>query len=156
MKLVVIIPIAVALFVGSFLIVSSFEHHASVIKNQNHTILNPNYILVVSNGTMQIPLRSYTFYHFSAPNDSSTARVNGNFTMSGDGSNLRIYLLDEVNFSNWKNGHQFNSYYDSGNYTVGMIDVIVPSGQTLYLIYDNTLSHVPSKDVYSKINLIYS
>jgi len=118
--------------------------------------MNPNYILSVSNGTIQVPSRSYTFYHFSAPNGSSTARVMGNFASEGNGSNLRIYLLDEGNFTNWKDGHQISSYYDSGNKTIGTIDVIVPSGQTLYLIYDNTISPVQSKSVYSKINLVYT
>jgi hypothetical protein len=156
LKPLIIIPVAVAILVGTFLIVSSFGHHNPVIENRSPLIFNTNYLLGISNGTIQVPLRSYTFYHFSAPNGSSTARVTGNFTMEGNGSNLRIYLLDEVNFSNWKDGHQFNSYYDSGNNTIGTIDVIVPSGQTLYLIYDNTFSHVQSKAVYSKINLVYS
>jgi hypothetical protein len=156
LKPVIIIPAAIAIFVGSFLILYHYEHHNPVTQNQNHVITNLNYMLSISNGTIQVPLHSYTFYHFSAPNGSSTARVNGNFAMEGDGSNLRIYLLDEVNFGNWKAGHQFTSYYDSGNSTIGTIDAIVPAGQILYLIYDNTLSQVQSKAVYSEINLVYT
>lgn len=119
-------------------------------------MINPNYVLSISNGTITIPSHSYTFYHFFAPNDSSTAQVKGDFTMKGNGSNLRIFLLDDVNFSNWKNSHQFNTYYDSGNDTTGTIDVIVPPGKTLYLVYDNVISSVQSKSVYSEINLVYT
>jgi hypothetical protein len=113
-------------------------------------------MLSISNGTTQVPSHSYTFYHFSAPAGSSTAQVQGDFTMAGNGSNLRIYLLDDVNFNNWRDGHQFNTYYDSKNVTTGIIAVVVPSGKMLYLIYDNTVSLVQSKSVYSKINLVYT
>ena len=155
MKLIVLIPTIAALLVGSFLIITSITHHATVRENQNLVVINPNYILSVSNGTTQIPSNSYTFYHFFAPNGSSTARVQGNFIMKGNGSNVRIYLMDEANFSKWKSGHQFNTYYDSGNETIVMMDVSVTTVKTLYLIYDNTVSLVQSKPVYSQINLIY-
>ncbi len=156
MKLIILIPVVAAILVGSFLIITSFTHHSPVKENQNLIMITPNYIMSVSNGTIQIPSYSYTFYHFSAPNGSSTARVKGNFTMEGNGSNLRIYLLDDVNFGKWKDGHQFNAYYDSGNETTGTIDVMVPPVKTIYLVFDNTISSIPSKSVYSKINLVYS
>jgi hypothetical protein len=156
LKPVIIIPVAAAILIGSFLIVLSLMHTNPVRENQSPIMINPNYILSISNGTIQVPLHSYTFYHFSAPNGSSAALVKGDFTMGGDGSNLRIYLLDDVNFNNWKNGHQFNAYYDSGNDSSGTIDVIVPLGKTLYLIYDNIISPIQSKSVYSRINLVYT
>jgi len=155
LKLIIIIPAIVAILAGSFLIITSNTHHIPVKENQNFVVLNPNYILSVTNGTIQIPSNSYTFYHFSAPNGSSTAQIKGDYAMTGNGSNLRIYLLDDVNFNNWKNGHQFNTYYNSENNTTGTIDVIVPPGKILYLVYDNTISSIQSKSVSSIINLNY-
>ena len=146
----------VTILLGSFLIITSFIHQNTVKENQNLLTINANYILSVSNGTIQIPSHGYTFYHFSSPPGSSSARVKGNFTMEGSGSNLRVYLMDDVNFSNWKESHQFSTYYDSGNETSGVIDVNVPPTRTLYLIFDNTISSVQSKPVSSNINLVYS
>jgi len=153
------VPASAAIVVGIFLIVTGLLHTNQVgggnpASNIKHT--NYNYILSISNGTIQVNPHSYTFYHFAAPDRSSNAHVNGIFALQGNGSNIRVYLLDEENFVNWKSSHQFTTYYGSGQQTTGVIDVNVPSGKTLYLVYDNTLSSIPSKKVFSNMNLVYS
>jgi hypothetical protein len=159
MKKYTIVPASIAIVVGIFLIAAGLLHTNQVgggnpASNITHT--NYNYILSISNGTMRVDPHSYTFYHFAAPNRSSNAHVHGDFALQGNGSNIRVYLLDEENFVNWKSAHQFNAYYDSGQQTTGAIDVSVPSGKTLYLIYDNSLSSIPSKRVFSNVNLVYN
>ncbi len=156
MKKYIIVPASAAIVVGVFLIASSLLHSNHVGGgNPGSTITHVNYLLSISNGTMQVEPRSYTFYHFAAPGGSSNARVSGDFVLQGNGSNVRVYLLDDANFVNWKSGHQFNAYYDSGQNTTGTIEVSVPSGKTLYLIYDNSLSSITSKTVFSRVNLFY-
>ena len=148
-----------AIAVGVFLIVASLLHTNQVGEGKSASnITHPNidYILSISNGTMQVDPHSYTFYHFAAPDGTSNAHVKGDFALQGNGSNIRVYLLDEENFVNWKSSHQFNAYYDSAQQTTGAIDVSVPSSKTLYLIYDNISSSIPSKKIFSKINLVYN
>lgn len=159
MKKYIIVFVSAAIAVGVFLIVASLLHTNQVGGGKSASNIaqtNVNYLLGISNGTMQVDPHSYTFYHFAAPNGSSNAHVNGDFALQGNGSNIRIYLLDEENLVNWKSSHQFNAYYDSGQQTTGAIDVRVPSDKTLYLIYDNSHSSIPSKKVFSKINLVYN
>jgi len=157
LKKYIIVPVSAAIVVGIFLIVAGLLHTNQVgggnpASNFTHT----NYMLSISNGTIQVDPHSFTFYHFAAPDRSSNAHVNGDFALQGNGSNIRVYLLDEENFVNWKSSHQFNAFYDSAQQTTGAIDVSVPSGKTLYLVYDNSLSSIPSKRVFSKLNLVYS
>jgi hypothetical protein len=148
-----------AIVVGVFLIVAGLLHTSQVGGGKpasNITQPNFDYILGISNGTMQLNPHSYTFYHFAAPEKTSKAHVKGDFALQGNGSNIRVYVLDEENFVNWKSSHQFSAYYDSGQQTTGTIDVSVPLGKTLYLIYDNSQSSIPSKKVFSKMNLVYN
>lgn len=154
MKKYIIVPASAAIVVGAFLIASSLLH-SNHVGGGNPAGMHFNYLLSISNGTMQVEPRSYTFYHFAAPASSPNAHVSGDFVLQGNGSNVRVYLLDDANFVNWKSGHQFNAYYDSGQNTTGTIEVSVPSGKTLYLIYDNSLSSIPSKTVFSEMNLFY-
>jgi hypothetical protein len=159
LKKYIIILAASAIVVGIFLIVDGLLHTNQVgggnsVSNILHT--NYNYVLSISNGTMQVDPHSYTFYHFAAPEGTSNAHVKGDFDLQGNGSNIQVYILDEENFVNWKGSHQFNAYYDRAQQTTGAIDVKVPSNKTLYLIYDNSQSSIPSKKIFSKINLVYN
>ena len=58
--------------------------------------------------------------------------------------------------TNWQNGHQVNAYFTSGQLTTGSINADVPTGQTLYLIYDNTFSTFTDKNVTTKADLVYT
>jgi hypothetical protein len=151
----IVIPATAAIVLGAFLIATSLSH--SHITGSNYTSIptSINYLLSISNGTIQVDAHSYTFYHFSAPSGSSSAQVQGKYTMGGNGSNVRIYLLDEGNYSNWKNSQQFTAYYDGAQKTSDTLSVSVPSGKTLYLIYDNSHSTVASKVVSNKVYLLY-
>ena len=155
----IIVFVSAAIVVGVFLIVVSLLHTNQVgggKPTSNIIQSNFNYVLSISNGTMQVDPHSYTFYHFAAPSGTTNAHVKGDFALQGNGSNIRIYLLDEENYVNWKSSHQFNAYYNSIQQATGAIDVSVPSDKTLYLIYDNSHSSIPSKKVFSKINLVYN
>jgi len=159
LKKYIIVSVSAAIVVGVFLIVGGLLHTNQVGgPKPASNIIQPNfdYILGISNGTMQVEPHSYTFYHFTVPDRTSKAHVKGDFSLQGNGSNIRIYLLDEENFVNWKSSHQFTTYYDSAQQTTGAIDVSVPLGKTFYLVYDNSQSLIPSKQVFSKINLVYN
>lgn len=142
----------VAIAVGAFLITSGLTHRHTGNSEQNGQI---NYMLGISNGTLQVPNNSYTFYSFSAPPGASNAQVNGSFSMQGNGSSISILILDDKNFADWKAGHQISTYYSSTQLT-GTIKVSVPLDKKLYLLFDNTLSKESSKTISSQISLIYN
>jgi len=111
----------------------------------------------IINGIIGVDAGGYQFYSFSAPSEASGAKVEGSYTASGgSGNDIKIYILDETGFTNWRNGHQVNTYYNSGQLTTGKIDSNVPVGKTLYLVYDNTFSTFSNKHVTAKADLVYS
>ncbi|SMH71336.1 hypothetical protein [Candidatus Nitrosotalea okcheonensis] len=109
------------------------------------------------NDMVHVNAHTYTYYTFSAPSGSTNAYVSGKFTAGGgSGNDIRVFIMDDQNFINWRNGHQSNVYYNSGQETVGNINANIPSGQTLYLIYDNTFSVLSSKEVSTDVSLTYT
>lgn len=124
--------------------------YAPVYVPTQHTI-------TIVNDMIRVNAHSYTEYTFSTPVGSTNAYLNGTFTAGGgSGNDIRIYILDEQNFINWRNGHQASTYYNSGQETVGNINANVPSGQTLYLVYDNSFSILSSKEVSTNVSLTYT
>lgn len=96
------------------------------------------------------------YYTFSAPSGSYNARVEGRFEASGDQNDIRVAIMDADGFTNFKNGHTFTGYNSSDVQTVGNIDVNVPSGETLYLVYDNMFSILTDKNVRTTVDLFYT
>lgn len=62
--------------------------------------------------------------------------------------------MDENDYINWTNGHQIKVFYNSGQITVGMIDIPLNPGK-YYLIFSNDFSLVSDKNVEAHIKLIY-
>ncbi len=86
-------------------------------------------------------------------------RFEGEFTVSGNGTNLKIRLLVQngTNYRNWVVGNDNSSYYYSGKVTGGTISTSLPSlkGDTYYVLYDNRFDPFWDKDVYRRIDLVY-
>lgn len=110
----------------------------------------------IVNGIIEVDAGGYQYYTFSTPDQSYSASVTGNFMASGgSGNDIAIYILDGNGFVNWKNGHSADTYYNSGQLTTGELDAGVPTGETLYLVFDNTFSAFSSKDINTKVDLVY-
>ena len=74
--------------------------------------------------------------------------LRGHFVAAGGtGNDIRIMLLDQTNFLNWKNGHQAQTLFNSGKMTA--VDMAVPITQAgnYYLVLDNTFSAFTEKVV---------
>ena len=122
-----------------------------------HSIIPIQHTLIIVNSMVRVQPSQYGYYTFNVPSDASNAVVSGTFTAGGgSGNDIKVAILDEQNFINFKNNHQVNAYYSSGQQIVGNISVKVPSGQTLYLVYDNTFSAISSKEVTTSVSLLYT
>lgn len=106
--------------------------------------------LRLTKDTFPVPSGSYYFVPFKVMNDGTVA---GRFTAEGgSGNDIRVLVLDEDAFVNWKNGHSVNTLYNSGQVTVGRLNLRLPSGN-YYLIFSNTFSTFTNKVVTSDIAL---
>lgn len=85
------------------------------------------------------------------------ARVKGSFKASGgSGNDIRPLIMDDMAYTNWSNKHQVNVLYSSGQLTVADIDVPITTSARYHLVLSNDFSTVSSKNVTTKIDLIWS
>jgi hypothetical protein len=84
----------------------------------------------------------------------SSARVMGEFRASGGAHNdIRVLVTDSDECENYINGNRANVFYDSGQKTVGKLNVNL--GRASYcIIFDNRNSIVSAKEVATQITLI--
>jgi hypothetical protein len=84
-------------------------------------------------------------------------RVVGYFAASGgSGNDIEVAILDDITFTNWINGHQGTSLYNSGKITVAEIDVSITTSGKYHLVFSNTFSIVSSKNVSARVDLNWS
>jgi hypothetical protein len=98
---------------------------------------------------LQVAGSSYSFY--TLPLDPSAMHdcvLKGHFVAAGGaGNDIRIMLLDETNFLNWKNGHQAQTLFNSGKMTAVDMTVPISRAGSYYLVLDNIFSALTSKMV---------
>jgi hypothetical protein len=87
----------------------------------------------------------YMVYTFDLRNWGCSVR--GYVGVSAGGSrDVNIYFVDEVGFSNYKQGGQFDAYFTRSRTTGENIDLTLPPGQ-YYLIVSNRFSWITGKTV---------
>jgi Zn-dependent protease with chaperone function len=70
----------------------------------------------------------------------------------GSGNDIRVLVLDEMNYQNFWNGHKATALYDSGVLTTAEFKVPLSATGTYHLVLDNTFSMFTNKAV--ALNLV--
>ncbi len=92
---------------------------------------------------------SYRYWIFEV---GRSARIFGQFRAEGSGANeIRVYLMDEGEFENFRNGKTFRSYYSSDRVSRGEINLRFYSGRYV-VVFDNTFS-ASNKTVTSNLRI---
>ncbi|MCW4000399.1 MAG: hypothetical protein NWE93_09180 [Candidatus Bathyarchaeota archaeon] len=105
------------------------------------------------NGQIVINASSYYSYEFTLK-DFSWARLEGNFTVSGDsGDCVRLYILDNANFSRWLVKESFDAVYDTGEVNAADLSVLLLPNTTYHIVFDNTFSSF-GKEIDSQVNVL--
>jgi ribosomal protein L40E len=117
----------------------------------------PNqYKTSILSGSITINAGSYTYYRFSIPTGANNPTLSGSFTASGgSGNDIKVYVMSDTDFTNWKNGHTANVHYNSGQKTTDKLNVSLSSGRYV-LVFDNTFSLLTAKTVYGEIGVTYT
>jgi hypothetical protein len=93
-----------------------------------------------------VPAGSYLPLSFGTGGNEG-GRIVGRFeAQGGTGNDIELYIMDEDSFTNWKNGHASEYYYQSGRRTVGEFNVGVAAGN-FYIVLSNTFSSSTPKAV---------
>jgi hypothetical protein len=68
-------------------------------------------------------------------------------------NDVECYILDEIQYENFRNGHSTPTYYNSGRVTVQRLNVMLQAGQ-YYLVFNNGYSLITPKAVSVNISLV--
>lgn len=99
---------------------------------------------VIAEKAVTVKAGGYTWFDL---NYAEMTELKGRFRAQGGSKNdIEVYVMDDDNFENWKNGNQSRSYYFSGRVTVANFNVRLPKG-SYHLVFNNNWSIVTPKAV---------
>ncbi|MBV9927933.1 MAG: hypothetical protein JOZ96_23135 [Acidobacteria bacterium] len=108
--------------------------------------------VVLARGGYAIRAGAYQYFPFYV-NPSTTGTVSGGFRAAGGGGNdIEVYILDNIQFENFANGHSVSTYYNSGRVTVGEIRTQLGPGN-YFLVFSNKFSVFTAKAINADIVL---
>jgi zinc-ribbon domain len=108
-------------------------------------------------GALTVNASAYSWYQVSVPPGVTSVSISGHFTATGGmGNDITVYILDEDGFTNFKNGHPAQTFYNSEKVTTATIDAALPNRPTsYYLVFDNRFSLLTPKAVQLSATLNY-
>lgn len=111
----------------------------------------------IGKGALSVAALHYAFYTLPVPPGAHNVKVQGHFEATGGtGNDIEVFLLNDEQFTNWKNGHATATYYNSGRLTVGDMQAGLPDGGgTYYLIFNNNFSALTAKAVEFNGTMVY-
>jgi zinc-ribbon domain len=113
--------------------------------------------LVLQNTAMTVKAGGYEYQRFTVTPGSTNVFVDGHFSATGGlGNDIEVFVLSEDGFANFKNGHQAQTYFNSGKVTQNGIDAVLPGGGTYYLVFNNGYSLLTPKAVQANVVLHYT
>ncbi len=99
--------------------------------------------------TFPVAAQKYVYYTVSLKGDLN--HLTGHFTAQGGSNDIEVLVMDQDGFTNFSNGHNAKTYYNSGGYiTTGSIDLSLRSG-TYYVVFNNARAMLTNKVVTAKI-----
>jgi hypothetical protein len=100
---IIIIVVVVVAVIGSIAVIAFYNFAAT---SSTSTLRTPRSDNIV-NGLITVQAGGYNYYPFTLAAGSTSISVSGSFTASGgSGNDIEVYVMDDTNFINWKNGHQ--------------------------------------------------
>lgn len=111
---------------------------------------------VITSGQLIVNAGQAIWSPIVVPTGSRNVHVTGNFSVSGGaGNDINAVITDQMNLTNWVNGHAAKCYWGTeGPETVGQFDVVLSPG-TYYLAFSNKQSIISQKQVFVNAELNY-
>lgn len=111
----------------------------------------------IAKGVINVGAGDYDYRQFEVPADASNAIVRGGFYVNGSiADEIRVMIFNAETFAKWQSDYTLaENYYFSTDVTTANLEADVPSGQTFYIVFDNTFSATSSKSVIVDIELAF-
>jgi hypothetical protein len=113
---------------------------------------------VLTSAPLTIPaLTVHTVTVTVDPDTMRNVQVWGRFTAAGGSdAGIEVLIFDQDNYTNWANGHDSVSLYNSGLKTVGELNTGLPSkAGTYYVVFSNKHAIFFSRTVSADVKLDY-
>jgi hypothetical protein len=109
----------------------------------------------IFDGSFVVPPRTFKPFEIVVSASMANPRLEGTFTASGANNDIEVLLLDEQQFSNWQNRHEFRSAYSSGRVTADKLRIDLPEPGKYFVIFSNRFSIFSNKGVVADLKLRY-
>jgi hypothetical protein len=107
-------------------------------------------------GSFVVAPRTFKPFEIVVGAGMSNPRLEGTFIASGANNDIEVLLLEEQQFSNWQNRHEFKSAYASGRVTADRLRIDLPSEPSkYYVVFSNRFSIFSNKGVVADLKLRY-
>jgi len=110
----------------------------------------------IATGQIVVKANGYVQYRLTITPEMVEPTVAGSFNASGGGGNdIQAAIADEMNYTNWINGHQAQVFWGTqGKQTTGRFEVKLAPGM-YYLVFSNKFSAFTEKQVFLEVDLKY-
>ncbi len=110
----------------------------------------------IATGPVIVKAQGYVQYQFVITPEMVEPTVTGSFTASGgSGNDIAAVIADEMNYTNWINGHQSSAFWSTqGKETTGSFELRLKPG-VYYLAFSNRFSSFTDKEVVVEADLNY-
>lgn len=152
----VIVLLGVVLIVGVVVVVYVYNESSKrdaganqpIRRTTSNPVRQPERVTIVDKA---FPVGAQQYVYYTLPLKADVTHVTGHFTAQGGSNDIEVSVLDQDGFANFSNGHNANTYYNSGGYvTAGSIDLNLRSG-TYYVVFNNARAMLTNKVVTAKI-----
>jgi hypothetical protein len=118
---------------------------APEVEQQSETVVSGSFI---------VERRGFTPFKVVITEEMMKPRIEGTFVASGARNDIEVSVLEEIEFMNWQNRHQFQAAYESGRVTTARVRAELPPG-TYFVVFNNRFSVLTNKSVTADVKLLY-
>jgi hypothetical protein len=115
------------------------------------SVLNTHKQTIVD-ATIVVPPNQYVIYPIDPHSSYNSCKIQGKFSAKGGSDDIRVYVVDQEGFNDFRNDKKFNAYFSTPEQIGGDIVTTVPCNKKIYLVYDNSFSLITGKTVTTKVD----
>jgi hypothetical protein len=140
----------ILVFMGGAWYVQNMKGHGSVPEQSPRP---PLHTQTTGDKAITVPAGSTNSFIFEVPSGAYNVSIKGRFSATGgSGNDIIGMLMTADDYENWRNGHTFQTLYNSGQVTQETVNVKLPDdGGKYYFVFNNKFSLLAPKAVQANL-----
>jgi hypothetical protein len=104
------------------------------------TVAGQNRSVSLINGTFTVDAGHVKSWNFRSPN---CINITGAFRAQGGNQNdIKVLIMEALDFENWKNGHTVQTLYNSGQITTAKFSLNLNKAEDFVIVFSNNAGFV--------------